>query len=181
MPGPLDLTGKKLRNTYHRVVQFQSGEFYDGLGNLISVGGSIVVNGENYLNGSTPGIITAAPVNLASSNVTGRLPFTNVVQITSKKLLGNPTNGNSNVEEIEIGAGLKFTGNVLDVANVSTTEEYNFTSLANFTIIHNLGKKVITKIILASGEEVYSNIVHNDINSFTVSFSEPQTGTVIYL
>ena len=136
MPGPLDLTGQKLKLTYQRVVQYQSGNFYDGLGNIITTntgtgGGTgtttIAINGENYITISAQ-TITAHPISLASSNVTGRLPFSNITQIPAQLLLGNPTNISGNIIPISIGTGLEFAGNStlqLNLNYLSSRRIYN--------------------------------------------------------
>jgi hypothetical protein len=38
MSNPLDLTGQHISDTYERIVQTDSGYFYDGLGNTVSIG-----------------------------------------------------------------------------------------------------------------------------------------------
>lgn len=127
MPGPLDLTGQKLRLTFQRVVQYQSGNFFDGLGNQLSFGG-VTVNGENYLSLSSQ-VITAHPINLASSNVTGRLPFSNITQLPAQLLLGNPTGATGNITSVSIGDGLQFSGTSLQInlSYLSSRRIYNET------------------------------------------------------
>ena len=115
MPGPLDFTNQKLRFTYQRVVQYQLGVFYDGLGNVISTGfGSIIIAGENYIT-VVSNVITAHPINLASTNVTGRLPLSNLPQTLPYTLIGNPTTTFGNLTPITIGVGLQFVGNQIQI------------------------------------------------------------------
>ena len=112
MPGPLDLTGQTISSTYVRVVQYEAGALYDGLGNPLPIG-AVTLVGENYLS-LTAQEITAHPVNLATSNVTGRLPYANIVQATSQKLIGNPTGSTANISEITLGTNLSFSGSTLN-------------------------------------------------------------------
>ena len=50
------------------------------------------------------------------------------------------------------------------------------TASATWNITHNLSKNPAVTVKNASGEEVKGQVVHNNINSLTITFSGPETG-----
>ena len=50
----LDLTGKFISDTYERLIQIDgTGNFYDGLGNLVSISGGQGSSGSSGISGSS--------------------------------------------------------------------------------------------------------------------------------
>lgn len=54
----------------------------------------------------------------------------------------------------------------------------DFINSSNWIVNHDLGVKPNVSIIVG-GEEVESDITHNSVNSLTVNFPGPQTGSVV--
>ena len=89
--------------------------------------GSLFLAGENYLSlvGDT---LTANPVNLSGTNVTGDLPFSKLQQVSTSRLVGRYTAGTGDIEEVKLGTNLSFTGDTLNAASgasVSLQIAYN--------------------------------------------------------
>lgn len=128
--------------------------------------GDVGLSGEDYLSisGQT---ITAGPVNLSGTNVTGTLPFGNMQSLSEAVLLGNPYVGTPwIVTEIGLGAALAFdtsgspqirtvamTGDVTTPANSFATTIANSAvtnaKIANATI--DLTAKVTGALPYANG------------------------------
>jgi hypothetical protein len=58
----------------------------------------------------TSGTWSVSAVNLASTEVTGDLPFTSMVQIATDRLLGRDTAATGDIEQLTVGGGIEFTG-----------------------------------------------------------------------
>jgi len=81
--------------------------------------GGVTVVGEDYLTLSGQQI-TANPVDLNSTNVDGQLPFANVQDIATAKLLGRYDSGTGVIQQITLGTNLSLTGNTLNAAGDAT-------------------------------------------------------------
>lgn len=55
----------------------------------------------------------------------------------------------------------------------------SFSSLSQWNVIHNLGKKPSVSIVLPNGEVVYTDMVHVDANTVVLTWPSPMTGTVV--
>lgn len=55
-----------------------------------------------------------------------------------------------------------------------------FTSVSSIPINHNLGFEPDVTVMLASGEVVEADVIHGSLNQFTVGFSSPQSGKVLW-
>lgn len=102
MPGPLDLTGQKIRLTYPRVVQYDSGNLYDGLGNLLSLG---VTDGDK-------GDITVSTSGTVWTIDNNAVTYAKMQVVTTNKLLGSGSG--TSVAEITLGTGLSFSSTTLN-------------------------------------------------------------------
>lgn len=77
--------------------------------------GDVALGGENYL--SLAGqAITANPINLSGSNVTGDLPFAKLPDVGASKLLGRTSAGAGEVQEITLGTNLSMSGQTLNAS-----------------------------------------------------------------
>lgn len=61
------------------------------------------------LHGNAAGAPTFGAVSL-TADVTGDLPFSNIVQIATDRLLGRDTAATGDIEELTVGGGIEFTG-----------------------------------------------------------------------
>jgi hypothetical protein len=66
-------------------------------------------------------------------------------------------------------------------ASSAVTASFPVAAVTSQAVIHNLGFRPIVQVIDGSGFMVLpSNIQHNSVNQFTVTFSTPFTGTILY-
>lgn len=94
--------------------------------------GSVNIDGEDYLSlvGDT---ITAEQINLNSSNVINRLPFSKVNAIATNKLAGRSTSGTGNLEEIGVGSGLTLAAGVLSAVSGAVIQPFSFVFAPSFS------------------------------------------------
>src|SRR5688572_11410050 len=96
-------TGKLIQNSGITIADGAAGTLAGSNSGDVTLAGS-----PDYLTIASQ-VITRALINLAS-HVTGRLPFANVVQIATDRLLGRDTAGSGDIEELTVGGGVEFTG-----------------------------------------------------------------------
>lgn len=60
------------------------------------------------------------------------------------------------------------------------TFEVVFTNVTEYTVDHNLNKYPIIQVLNEANDEVEVSILHTNKNSFTVSWNDNMTGTIIY-
>lgn len=87
--------------------------FDAGTGKLIKDGGKTIAT--VLSDALTAAIAAIVPVNLATS-VSGDLPFANLAQIATARLLGRTTAGTGDVEQLTVGAGLSLAAGALKAA-----------------------------------------------------------------
>lgn len=77
----------------------------------LSTGGGSTPTGTGFRH-VTSGVEDAAAVavNLASADVSGDLPFSNIAQIATDRLLGRDTAATGDIEALTVGGGIEFTG-----------------------------------------------------------------------
>lgn len=95
----------------------------------LSVGDVIIVNGTDGSNMYIVATSTSTGVTVNSFTVTGSVATANIQnnavtyakiqQASADTLIGNPTSGTANVEEITLGNGLAFSGTTLAVPNTN--------------------------------------------------------------
>ncbi len=73
---------------------------------LPNVSGTIVTTGDT---GSVTNAMLAGSIDL-TTKVTGDLPFSNIAQIATDRLLGRDTAGTGDIETLTVGGGIEFTG-----------------------------------------------------------------------
>lgn len=73
---------------------------------LPNVSGTIVTTGDT---GSVTNTMLAGSIDL-TTKVTGDLPFSNIAQIATDRLLGRDTAGTGDIETLTVGGGIEFTG-----------------------------------------------------------------------
>lgn len=78
--------------------------------------------------------ITRGQIDLAT-DVTGDLPFANIAQITTDRLLGRDTAGTGDIEQLTVGGGVEFTGTGIQrsalTGDVTASAGSNSTTIAN--------------------------------------------------
>ena len=65
----------------------------------------------------------------------------------------------------------------LPAPSVAFTQSY--TDSAQWVVVHNLGYRPAVRIYKGSNEVQPQSIVHDSINQLTITFGEPETGTVV--
>jgi hypothetical protein len=193
---------------------------------------AVTLAGENYLSISDQ-IITANPVNLGTSNVTGTTPILNggtgettanaafnalapdqaleagkflttdgsntswsqidissditgVLPITSGGTGEITANAALNAllpdQSSNAGKALITNGTNTSWDTINTVATVGFTNVASVTVNHNYGSEVLVQIRNTNREVIIPDKIQDavDLNSFTVTFSSPESGTIIY-
>lgn len=55
----------------------------------------------------------------------------------------------------------------------------SFTDLAQWVVVHNLGYRPAVRVYKGNNEVQPQSIVHDNVNQLTITFTEPESGTVI--
>jgi len=55
-----------------------------------------------------------------------------------------------------------------------------FTGQLSIPVVHNKGIRPIVSISNSIGEKIEGQIFYNNLNNFTVSFNNPQSGSITY-
>lgn len=63
---------------------------------------------------------------------------------------------------------------------VSTIQQVNFVNVNTLTITHNLGRLIIARVVLNSGDEI-DFALHQTNSVATITFNQMLTGTVVYV
>jgi hypothetical protein len=94
----------------------------------------------DLLDGLDSTAFATLPVNLATG-VTGDLPFANIVQIATDRLLGRDTAGTGDIEALTVGGGVEFTGSggiqrSALTGDVTASAGSNATTIANDAVTY---------------------------------------------
>lgn len=133
-------------------------------------GGGVSVTGENYLSEANQ-IITANPVNLSGTNVTGKLPYSKIEDIATNKLLGRSTSGSGVTEQLSVGTGLSLSGGTLSATGSTDSGDFSWVYNSLYSIA-----MVGTPTFVFGGYDKSGDFVNADIY---LTFKPSATACVI--
>jgi hypothetical protein len=62
--------------------------------------------------------------------------------------------------------------------NGDSRYEQAFSNLSSIVVTHNLGKHPAVSVVDSAGDECVGDVIHTSVNSCTVNFSAPFSGTI---
>lgn len=160
MPGGIyDLTGKKIRDTYPRVLQIDSGSVVrNGFGDPVdlSISGSLIVSGG--ISGTVTNAVSSSYAVTASYSLSG-------------------TSGTSGIDGTSGTSGLSGTSGI---STYGSAVVLTFTSSDSWYAQHNLNQKYVNFEAFNSNDEVIipQNITSVNSNLAIVDFTVPQSGSL---
>ena len=112
---------------------------------------------------------------LTSKNFESNLANGDLV-LTKDNLLPIPTNVYTPTEAISIFSIYRF------ITTVSITpSSFSFTSSLSESVNHNFGRFPSIQVVDDLGELIIpSDVIHDDLNNFTINFAISTSGTIIY-
>lgn len=107
-----------------------------------------------------------------SSGVSGDLPFANIEQIATSRLLGRTTAGTGDIETISLGTGVEFSGNTLQrsalTGDITASAGSNATTLADSVVTFAKMQNIATDSLLGR-DTASTGAVENILLNSTLS------------
>ncbi len=168
-----DLTGKKIRNTYGRLIQKSGSLFYDGFGNQVIIGNGGTIDSSSFVTTASFNDFTASYY-VASASFDARIDAvpTDFTHITASSVSasGNIYATTASIQYIDLNGGVITQGS--DGGLIELSDTFVVNNLDGFNV-NELGD-IFVRHISSSG----NTTIDGDITATTASFQQINLGDV---